>query len=167
MVSSCIKGDQERRSTHRYGPGFNGVSRPGDGNRPLITRQALQGFGHHKLSQNLGPLHRFCHDEGEPLSECLYLNSGRLRESPKIAAAAGLLDKIWTEVISHVPLLLIRRFQISLSGSSCQAWSQSSKSYPNTPPCSWWISWARRRISSIFSSPMASGLAAGTTRVSD
>jgi putative transposase len=40
MVSSYIKGDQERRSDYRYGPGFNGVSRPGDGNRPPLTRQA-------------------------------------------------------------------------------------------------------------------------------
>ena len=106
--------DQERRSNCKYGSGFKGVSRPGDGNRPLLTKQVLQGFGHHKLSQNLGSLHRFCYDEGEPLSECLYLNSVHLRESPKIAATAGLLSKIWTEVISLVSYSLVGVSGVSL-----------------------------------------------------
>lgn len=39
MVSGCIKDDQERQSNCRHGPGLNAVFRPGDGNRPLLTRR--------------------------------------------------------------------------------------------------------------------------------
>src|SRR6267378_1963379 len=91
------------------------------------------------------------------------------RDAGKIDDELASPERIICTRIDPAPFASIcsDALRLPLSVSSLHAWSQSSKSYSNTPPRSRWISRARWRISSIFSPSLTSGLATRMSCVSN
>ena len=101
------------------------------------------------------------------LSKCLYLNPGLQRANQKQLQDLDFSTEFESQSLTTASISYSACSTVSLGQFLPRLEPVFKVSYPNTPPCSWCISRARRRISSIFNPSMAAGLAPGISRVSD